>query len=398
MIGIIMKSKNFGVSLRYHWHKMEQGQARVLASTFAYAHQKLIQKELKFVRLLRPNRHKFLFNASISFPKNEKLQDDQMAMIAKEYLSRMGFTHHQYIVFRHFDTEHPHLHIMANIVGYDGSAVSHENDYQRSEKILRDLEKQHGLSPVIDSRLAQERAMTKSEFELMNRTGQPSVKMCLQVSIKAALEREPSTAHFISFLADQGVDVLFHQTEDGSISGISYSYEGRPFAGARLGSIYKWPSIKKNIGYEQERDRTAIHEANLRTRAGQASRAARSESSGNQGIGTNQKIAAGHPAIVHQVTGELPDEVGKAGRYTVTKSGSAGNEGGEYLSTVANDRQRRGASVENQRQSGQPVGDQALPDRGVNRDLRGADHSAARMDKKALKDHAPRKRRKGLSM
>jgi len=57
---IIMKSKNFGVSLRYHWHKMEQGQARVLASTFAYAHQKLIQKELKFVRLLRPNRHKFL--------------------------------------------------------------------------------------------------------------------------------------------------------------------------------------------------------------------------------------------------------------------------------------------------------------------------------------------------
>jgi type IV secretory pathway VirD2 relaxase len=84
-----------------------------------------------------------------------------MNNIANEYLNNMGFDQHQYAIFRHFDADHPHLHILVNRIGYDGKVISDSKDYQRSEQVLRRLEKQHGLTEVISSRQAQERAMTR---------------------------------------------------------------------------------------------------------------------------------------------------------------------------------------------------------------------------------------------
>jgi hypothetical protein len=58
---------------------------------------------------------------------------------------------------------------------------------------LRKLEKQHGLTEVISSRQAQERAMTKNELEMMKRTDSPSVKMKLQVILKEVLSKRVTT-------------------------------------------------------------------------------------------------------------------------------------------------------------------------------------------------------------
>jgi hypothetical protein len=50
----------------------------------------------------------------------------------------------------------------------------------------------------------------------------------------------------------------------GYVSGISYGYRGGMIVtGAKLGNDFKWSSIKNLINYEQERDRTTIHEANV---------------------------------------------------------------------------------------------------------------------------------------
>src|SRR5437879_13178885 len=148
-----------------------------------------------------------------------------MNMIANEYLNNMGFDQHQYAIFRHFDADHPHLHILVNRIGYDGKVVSDSKDYQRSEQVLRALEKQHGLTEVIASRQAQERAMTKNELEMMKRTDEPSVKMKLQVVIKNVLNQKPDAEQFIRQLEAQGINVLINQASSGFVSGISYGSE-----------------------------------------------------------------------------------------------------------------------------------------------------------------------------
>ena len=69
-----------------------------------------------------------------------------MKQIGLDYLEANGFTQHQFIMFH--DADHPHLHILVNRIGYNGSVLSDSNDFSRSEKILRDLEKKYKLTQV----------------------------------------------------------------------------------------------------------------------------------------------------------------------------------------------------------------------------------------------------------
>ena len=189
-----------------------------------------------------------------------------------------GFTQHQFIMFRHRDADHPHLHVLVNRIGYDGSVLSDSNDYARSEKILRELEQKYQLTQVASSRQAHERAPTKDELEMMRRTKAPSVKLKLQGMIKNVLKERSgmTTDQFIHALESCGVRILFNQAKTGYVSGISYQLSGFVITGSKLGNDFKWKAITNRINYEQARDHSAICAANARTNQ----RAASEESGG----------------------------------------------------------------------------------------------------------------------
>ena len=69
----------------------------------------------------------------------------RMVGIAAEYLSGMGIRNTQFIIARHRDREHPHLHILFNRVDNDGRTVSDRNDRYRSERLCKELTVRHGL-------------------------------------------------------------------------------------------------------------------------------------------------------------------------------------------------------------------------------------------------------------
>jgi hypothetical protein len=269
MTGNQIKGKGFRGALRYNLEKLEKGMAELLDRSFISISEKTIMKEVQMVRVLRPNLQKYFYHTSINFPPQENLSNETMKQIGLEYLQANGFTQHQYIMFRHFDASHPHLHILVNRIGYDGKVLSDSNDYQRSEKVLRELEVKYDLVKVTPSREAKERAMTKDELEMIKRTNVPSQKVQLQVLIKDVLRsnKKISCEEFIKALEAKGIGVLFNQASTGHVSGISYSYQGIIVKGAKLGTDFKWPSIKSKINYEQERDRAAVHQANVRARA-----------------------------------------------------------------------------------------------------------------------------------
>jgi hypothetical protein len=136
-----VKGKGFSGALRYNLQKVDQGVAKIVDSSFASEKEDTIMQEVALVRMLRPNLQKYFYHTSLNFPPNENLGDEQMNIIANEYLNNMGFDQHQYVIFRHFDADHPHLHIMVNRISYDGKVASDSKDYQRSEQVLRRLEK-----------------------------------------------------------------------------------------------------------------------------------------------------------------------------------------------------------------------------------------------------------------
>jgi len=392
-----VKGKGFRGALRYNLQKVDQGVAKILDMTFTSGKEDYIMREVALVRMLRPNLQKYFYHTSLNFPPNENLGDEQMNIIANEYLNNMGFDQHQYAIFRHFDADHPHLHILVNRIGYDGQVVSDSKDYQRSEQVLRRLEKQHGLTEVISSRQAQERAMTKNELEMMKRTDEPSVKMKLQVIIKSVLSQKPDAAQFIQQLESQGINVLFNQASTGFVSGISYGYEGMQFKGAHLGNAYKWQAVKNVISYEQERDRTAIYEANVRTRERQSAGARQSVAGRTAaGINADTKVAAGNRKDVQQGAGKLQDQIGKANRKYQQAAGTDGQFGNQSRLSDTKDSQQRGTNLQGQQPGRQQVGHQALPDSDLIGSLLGTDHHAGDMDQGALNEFKRKgKKRKG---
>jgi hypothetical protein len=278
MTGNQIKGKSFRGALRYNLEKVEKGVAEILDSSFVNAKERGIMKEVEMMRMLRPNLQKYFYHTSINFPTDENVTNALMKKIGQEYLNANGFNQHQYMMFRHHDADHPHLHILVNRIGFDGTVVSDSNDYARSEKVLRELEKKYHLTQVLPSKQAKERSMTKNELEMMKRTNMPSQKMAMQIILKDVLQSKykMTTNEFISNLQAKGVDVVFNQASTGYVSGISYSYQGMIITGAKLGNDFKWSSIKNNNNYEQERDRTTIHarppklqrrrEANIRSK------------------------------------------------------------------------------------------------------------------------------------
>lgn len=269
MTANLIKGKGFKGALRYNMEKVERNEAEVLDHSFARLSEKAILKEVLAIKVQRPNLQKYFYHTSLNFPYNENLTNEQMKTIGLDFLEKSGFSQHQYIMFRHYDADHPHIHILVNRIGYDGTVVSDSNDYARCEQVLRELEKKYNLTEVISSKQAQERAMNKNELEMMKRTNTPSHKMAMQNIISDVLKskNQMSTNEFISKLEGRGVNVIFNQASTGYVSGISYHYQGTVMKGAKLGNGFKWSTIKNIINYEQERDRQRIHETNVRSQS-----------------------------------------------------------------------------------------------------------------------------------
>jgi len=390
-----VKGKGFRGALNYNLEKVNKGVAKWLDTSFAQHDERTIMNEVKMIRVLRPNLAKYFYHTSVNFPPHENLKDEKMVTIAKDYLEAMGFNQHQYAIFRHFDADHPHMHILVNRIGYDGTVLSDSKDYQRSEQILRKLEKQHGLTEVISSRQAKERAMTKNELEMMKRTDEPSVKMKLQVTIKNILSQKPTAEQFITHLEAQGINILFNQASAGFVSGISYGYDGMQFKGAHLGNAYKWQAVKNTINYEQERDRTTIHQANVRTRANQSERAGQSAATGaTERAITDTKVTAGNRNDVQQGAGKLQDQIGKANRNNSKAAQSVGEHSGQPIISNTKHSGERGADLSIQQSGRQQMGNSAILGGDLIGDLLGVDNNADSMDQVALKQFKRNRKKK----
>lgn len=260
MTANLIKGKSFRGALRYNLDKLNRGVAEILSHNFCSTREHTILKEINHVRILRPNLTRYFYHNSINFPPSESIPNNQMMQIGLDYLQAAGFNQHQYIMFRHHDTNHPHLHILVNRIGFDGSVVSDSNDYARTEHILRSLENKYNLTSVAPSRQAQERAVTKNELEMMKRTKQPSHKTKLQWIIKTTLHKhhQQTLSQFVQALKRNGIHAHFNIASTGYISGITYQLQDFIITGSKLGNDFKWTSIKNKINYNQKEDHQFI--------------------------------------------------------------------------------------------------------------------------------------------
>jgi len=84
---------------------------------------------------------------SLNLPHGEHLNDATFFKISEEYIDSMGYGEQPYVVVRHTDTKHEHVHIVTTNVKEDGKLLSIYNSYRRNIAAHQALERKYGLSP-----------------------------------------------------------------------------------------------------------------------------------------------------------------------------------------------------------------------------------------------------------
>jgi hypothetical protein len=225
MIAKAVKGRGFRGALAYDLSK-EQG--HVIDKNMAGESVRELAAEFGEIRKLRPNLNKAVLHVSLSAALGEKLNDEQWCEVGKRYLEGMGLEQNQFVMTRHNDTEHEHIHLLVNRIRFDGSVSTDSQDYKRQEVIMRELEREYGLQRVESSQESVRRAPTKGEIERVVRTGETSTRVQLQGLADEAARDCDSFTVYQARLEAVGVELLpVVQLEGAKLSGAYFTERDR---------------------------------------------------------------------------------------------------------------------------------------------------------------------------
>ena len=153
MIAKISATENLGGALGYNFKKVEKGEASVLLAAELYQNNDgsyTMEDVLADMEALMPKKcrtKKTVFHCSLNPHPDEKLSDEQLVQIAKEYMEALGYGKQPYIVFKHNDIAREHIHIVSLRVDCRGQKINDKFEKRRSKKITDALERNFGLIP-----------------------------------------------------------------------------------------------------------------------------------------------------------------------------------------------------------------------------------------------------------
>ncbi len=153
MIAKISSTENLGGALGYNFKKVEKGEASILLAAELYQDKEgryTIEDVLADMEALIPKNcrtKKTVFHCSLNPHPDEKLSDERLTQIAKEYMEALGYGKHPYIVFKHNDIAREHIHIVSLRIDGEGKKINDKFEKRRSKQITDALERKYNLIP-----------------------------------------------------------------------------------------------------------------------------------------------------------------------------------------------------------------------------------------------------------
>ena len=153
MIAKISSTENLGGALGYNFKKVEKGEASILLTAELYQSNDgnytmedvLADMEALIPKVCRTK--KTVFHCSLNPHPDEKLSDETLMQVAKEYMEALGYGKQPYIVFKHNDIAREHIHIVSLRVDSRGQKINDKFEKRRSKQITDALERKFGLIP-----------------------------------------------------------------------------------------------------------------------------------------------------------------------------------------------------------------------------------------------------------
>ena len=156
--------------------------------------------------MLHPGVKRPVGHICISFHPDDApmLTNDLMVELCEAWMKGMGISDTQYLLVRHYDTKHPHMHLVFNRIDDYGKLISDKMWYVRNERVCKEIKRRYGLtfSPGKQS-VNLDRLRT-------------SDRKCYQMylDIKSVIDQSRSFADFQIRMEDTDITVSFKRSSD----------------------------------------------------------------------------------------------------------------------------------------------------------------------------------------
>lgn len=157
-----------------------------------------------------------------------------MAEIALEYMGRMGIRNTQFFIARHFDKEHPHIHIAYNRIDNDGRTISDKNERIRSTRICKELTKKYNLYFANGKERVKQHRLKEPD----------KTKYGLYSILKSEVSRCGNWNILAANLKKQGVEIQFkYKGKSDEVQGIVFTMNGYSFSGSKIDRRFSFSKI-----------------------------------------------------------------------------------------------------------------------------------------------------------
>jgi hypothetical protein len=171
MIGMVRNTASFGNDLDYCLkNKLTPARevackerAEIIHFNECYGTRSELVQQFREVMEQNRNVLKPCLHVVLGISPEDQLTKSQWVDIADGYAKALGFSNHQYVAIMHHDTDHEHVHLLLNRIGFEGEVVRDRNFFSLSHQFCRSMEKEYHLKQLEGPRRYQTKEQRQEE-------------------------------------------------------------------------------------------------------------------------------------------------------------------------------------------------------------------------------------------
>ena len=252
MVAKINVGSNLYGALAYNQEKVDEGLGKVLGSNLVFeptdGHFNVTECMNDFMQFVPAHfrTEKPVFHVSLNPHPDDRLTDDQLTDIGREYMEKLGYGNQPYLIFKHEDIGREHIHIVSLRVDSTGKKIDGYREHEHSKEITEQLERKYNLHPAEGQKRSEQWELTPVDAS----------KGDLKKQIASVIKPLASMYHFQSMGEYKAVLSLYNINVEeltGEAKGKPYRgllYSAMDSEGNKVSNPLKSSIFGKSVGYD----------------------------------------------------------------------------------------------------------------------------------------------------
>ncbi|MEO5996979.1 MAG: relaxase/mobilization nuclease domain-containing protein, partial [Chitinophagaceae bacterium] len=171
--------------------------------------------------------------------------DKTMVEIAKKYLDEIGITDTQYVITKHTDKAHLHMHIIANMVDNNGNVIKDNWIGYRGKKSAQRLTQEYKLIPAL------KKDLTLTHMESLNAT--EANRYLIYSAITEHLPKCRNMEELEAKLKKQRIEIQYKlKAGTNEKQGISFRVGEYCFKGSKVDRKFSLGNLERTLALQQK--------------------------------------------------------------------------------------------------------------------------------------------------